>query len=167
MPWSCPSGLAWKIHPATVTVWGWLSKGGDLSPSSCPMCQYLRWTPSVNVTVQPDVIPPVTGTSHPPSTYKWSLLPGPAPRAPHMVGCHYKTLLQTCTLSLSIKPPMSLLLTFRLLVLKPGECRPCRPVGCSPKSCILTKPFFCVSTSVVFLCVSKFPHFTRTSVTLD
>ena len=36
-----------------------------------------------------------------------------------------------------------------------------------PSHCVLTRSFLCACTSLVFLCVSKFPPFIRTSVILD
>lgn len=64
---------------------------------------------------------------------QWRLPPCLTHQLPHTVRGHSRTLLQTCKLPPSIRPLMSLLLPLPLsLVLKLGEYRSCRPVGCSP-----------------------------------
>ena len=48
----CSSVVPWKIDPPNVTLWGLLTMGKKDSPSSGLICQYVRRTLSVNVTVQ-------------------------------------------------------------------------------------------------------------------
>ena len=81
--------------------------------------------------LQPDVSSPVNGSFILLRMAKASAVSSP----PHMVGCRSGTLLQTCKVSLAIKPLRSLsLFLVCLVVLRLNNYKACGPVECSPTS---------------------------------
>ena len=90
------------------------------------------------------------------SPTEWRLPSGPASCPLHMVGCHSRTLFQTCELPY---PLMSLWRRWALsLVLKRSKYRPCRHVGCSPTQALrrcfplLARVYFPHDARTVLLC---------------